>query len=238
MSSIAWHNGQYVEPNRSTVRMREFVSRVLAEDEQPGEVLEGGCGAGAKMLQLSDLFPQARWTGVDLDEEPVRAGQERLDPQRFTLLQGNLHELEQTFGTQRFDISFSIMTLSWMEDYEHVVEQMLAVTRKWLFIFSLFSDTQVDAFIRIVGRMPGTQEGLRSFYNVYSLPRFLRFCHKLGATEAVTEPFEIDLDLPRPDHGGMGTWTVGTADGRRLQFSGPLSMPWWFVAVRAPVGGS
>lgn len=235
---MVWHTDQYTGPNRSTVYLREFVTRVLCGEERPGDVLEAGCGGGAKMLHLSDLFPAAHWTGVDLGEESIRIGRERLDPRRFTMLQADLNELERTFGAKRFDISFSIMTLSWIDDYERAVQQMLAVTEKWLFILNLFSDTELDAFISVRGRLPGPHEGLAAFYNIYSLPRFLRYCRQLGATEIVTEPFELDIDIPRPDHGGMGTWTDRMADGRRLQFSGPLVMPWWFVAVRAPKAAS
>lgn len=231
-SARAWHSDQYGEPKRSTVALREFAARVLAEEDPPTEVLDAATGAGANMLHLANLFPDAHWTGVDLAEELVQIGRKRLDPQRFTVRQGDLNRLEETFGRERFDISFSIMVLSWIDDYERAVRQMLAVTRKWLFIFNLFADTELDAFIRVRGRLPGPNEGMDAFYNIYSLPRFAAYCRQLGVTEIVAEPFEIDLDIPRPDHGGMGTWTERMADGRRLQLSGPLTMPWWFVAVR------
>jgi ubiquinone/menaquinone biosynthesis C-methylase UbiE len=230
-----WHADQYAGPNRSTAHLREFVMRVLADEEHPTEALEGGCGGGAKMLHLSDMFPDAHWTGVDRDDEFIRIGREHLDPRRFTMLHVDLDRLAETFGPRRFDISFSIMTLSWIADYESAIQQMLTVTRKWLFILNLFSESELDAFVQMRSRMSGPQEGLNSFYNIYSLPRFLTYCRQLGATQVVAEPFEIDIDIPRPDHRGMGTWTERTADGRRLQFSGPLAMPWWFVAVRAPL---
>jgi hypothetical protein len=232
-SSLSWHNDQWAAgPNRSTAHLREFVARILSEDEVPGTALEAGCGAGVKMLHLADLFPSAHWTGVELSEDAVQAGRDRLDPERFTLRQGDLNRLVEMFGERCFDITFSIMVLSWIEDYEAVVEQMLSVTKGRLFILNLFADCDLDAFIRVRGRHQGSHEGLESFYNVYSLPRFLAYCRRLGASDIVAEPFEIDVDIPRPDHGGMGTWTERTTDGRRLQISGRLIMPWWFVAMR------
>jgi SAM-dependent methyltransferase len=228
---IAWHIDQYAGPNRSTVHLREFVTRVLDGEDTPTEVLEAGCGGGAKMLHLAELFPAARWTGVDQDEEALEIGRERLDPERFTLVRGDLMDLEGTFGPKRFEVSFSLMTLMSHEDYEHAVAQLLAVTRRWVFILSLFAETDIDAFIHLAGRRAGAYEGLSVSYNVYSLPRFEEYCLELGATEVRAEPFEIDVDIPRPTHGGVGTWTERTADGRRLQFSGPVAMPWWFVAV-------
>lgn len=231
-AEAVWHTHQYVGPNRSTVHLRELVGRVLAGTGPPTEVLEAACGGGAKMLHLADLFPRARWTGVDADEEALAIGRERLDPERFELVRGDIMELERDFGAKRWDMSFSLMTLLNLEDYERAIAQMLAVTREWAFVLSLFSESEIDAFIRVRCRMEGPNEHTDTFYNVYSLPRFEAFCRGLGASEIVAEPFAIDIDIPRPTHGGMGTWTERMADGRRLQFSGPLAMPWWFVAVR------
>lgn len=228
----AWHTEQYAGPNRSTAHMREFVTRVLDGERPPAEVLEAGCGGGAKMLHLAALFPAARWTGVDLYERALEIGRKHLDPERFTLVRGDLMDLEGVFGPKRFDVSFSLMTLMNLEDYEHAVAQMLAVTRRWVFILSLFAETDIDAFVHLAGRRTGAYEGLSEYYNVYSLPRFEEYCRGLGVAEIHAEPFAIDVDIPRPTHGGMGTWTERTADGRRLQFSGPVAMPWWFVALR------
>jgi len=185
------------------------------------------------MLHLADLFPDAHWTGVDYDEEALAIGRERLDPERFELVCGDIMDLEGSFGAKRFDISFSLMTLLNLEDYERAVEQMLAVTSRRVFILSLFAQTEFDAFIRVSARLAGGAfEGRWAFYNIYSLPTFEAYCRGLGATDIVAEPFEIDIDIPRPAHGGMGTWTERMADGRRMQLSGPLAMPWWFVAIR------
>jgi len=229
---IAWHISQYTEPKRSTSHLRDFVTRVFADKDDVVEVLDAATGAGANMAALADLFPAAHWTGIDIDEDLVEAGRERLDPGRFTVLQGDILNLENDFGPRRFDVCFSISTLSWIEDYERAVEQMLATTRKCVFVLNLFGDSVLDALIRLVGRMAGAGQGYGGYYNIYSLPRFEEFCRHLGAKEIVAEPFEIDIDIPRPAHRGMGTWTERTADGRRLQFSGPLAMPWWFLAIQ------
>ena len=234
VQNLKWHVNQYTATNRSTIRLGEFAARILAHEDPPTEVLEVGCGGGSKMLHLSEVFPAAHWSGVDIADEALEIGREHLDSKRFALIHGDMNELEKTFGPKRFDISFSIMTLMNLEDYERPIQQMMAVTKKWLFVLNLFSDSEVNAFVRLRGRLAGPQEGMAVNYNVYSLPRFDDFCRQHGATEIVTEPFEIDIDIPRPDHRGMGTWTERLADGRRLQRSGPLAMPWWFVAVRAP----
>ncbi|HXN37057.1 MAG TPA: class I SAM-dependent methyltransferase [Solirubrobacteraceae bacterium] len=228
---IEWHRDQFTAPKRSVVKLAEFVTRVMAGSEPPAEVLDAGTGAGANMLHLAGLFPDARWTGTDMERDLVDIGSAHLDPERFSVIEGDLANLEADHGAKAFDVCFSIQVLSVIEDYERALEQMIAVTRDWVFILSLFSDTELDAFIRVMGRMDGPSSGLEMRYNVYSLARFRELCMLRGARAVLAEPFEIDIDLPRPEHGGMGTWTRRTADGERLQISGPLLMPWWFVAV-------
>ena len=82
------------------------------------------------------------------------------------------------------------MVLSWLYDYEVAVEQMLGVTRNWLIVLSLFWEGELDAMTRVLGRLPaGAHEGYDEHYNVYSLPRFERFCQEArcprGRREAV-----------------------------------------------------
>jgi hypothetical protein len=228
---VTWHAQQFASPKRSTEHLARFAARVTG-GQPVATAIDVGCGAGANMLHLSQTFPDTRWTGVDLKDEFLDAGRDHLEHDRFELIQGDLYDLRESVGDRRFDASFSIQTLSWLDDYEKPVEEMLAVTDGWVIASSLFSPSAMDAFIRVEGRLAGPHEGTSSHYNVYSLPRFEKFVRDRGATEVVAEPFDIDIDLDPPEDGGMGTYTERTADGRRLQFSGPIAMPWWFVAVR------
>jgi hypothetical protein len=227
--ALKWHEQQFAEPKRSTTHLAAFAARHLPVQEV-GTALDAASGAGANMLHLSETFPAARWTGVELTDEPLRVGREYLGDERFELLQGDIYDLPAAVGNRRFDVSFSIQTLSWLDDYEKPIEQMMAVTDGWIVASSLFSESYYDAFVRVANR--GDDDEPDHNYNVYSLPRLESFVRGLGAREFVAERFEIDVDLEPPTDGGMGTWTERTADGRRLQFSGPLHMPWWYVAVR------
>jgi SAM-dependent methyltransferase len=234
MTRAAWHTDQYAEPKRSTLALRAFTVRTLgATARRPLLALDAGCGAGANMAHLAAALPEAHWTGVDLDPENVAAGRRQLPAERFTVERGDIHRLAETYGPKRFDVCFSIMVLSWIEDYERALSEMLTVTKGWVFLLNLFAQTDVDAFVNIVGRHAGPQQGYDEHYNVYSLPRFEAFAREHGARELIAEPFDIDVDLPKPDAArGMGTWTERLESGRRLQFSGPLWMPWWLVALR------
>ena len=50
--------------------------------------------------------------------------------------------------------------------------------------------------------------------------------------KVIAEDFVIDVDLPVPESKQMGTYTLKDINGTRLQFSGPLFMPWKMIAIR------
>jgi hypothetical protein len=53
-----------------------------------------------------------------------------------------------------------------------------------------------------------------------------------GYEDFVFQPFNIDIDLPKPAHDGMGTYTEQLENGQRIQISGPVFMSWYFILAR------
>lgn len=230
-SQLQYHVAQFERPYRSTVHLGRFLSGLRLHG---GEALDIACGAGSNIYHLSRIMPGFHWTGVDLAGDmlfPIareKFADANLD---VTLVSGDLFELDQILARQRFDLVISTQTLSWLPDHERALFQALRVTRGWLVVSSLFTELDVDTEClvydhAIVPELPPYH------MNVYSLNRMRSFCERHGCQEFLSEPFDIDIDLPRPASGGLGTYTERLADGRRLQFTGPVHLPWRFVAAR------
>lgn len=77
--------------------------------------------------------------------------------------------------------------------------------------------------------MGGVNTSNSSYYNTYSLPRIKEFLAQKGYRTFKYIPFEIDVDLPKPEHTHMQTYTETLQNGKRLQISGPLLMNWYFI---------
>ncbi|MBQ3515796.1 MAG: hypothetical protein IJA29_01100 [Lachnospiraceae bacterium] len=69
------------------------------------------------------------------------------------------------------------------------------------------------------------------FYNICSLPIMKAYFEKLGYHHFYYKEFEMDIDLPQTNKMGRGTYTVKLESGKRLQISGGMMMPWYFVFV-------
>ena len=230
-SQLRYHVDQFERPYRSTVHLGRFLAGL---DLHGGEALDIACGAGSNIYYLSRVMPGFHWTGVDIAGDmlfPItreKFADANIDA---TLISGDLFDLDQLLPYHQFDLVLSTQTLSWLPDHERALVQALRVTRGWLVVSSLFTDLDVDTECMvydhtIVPELPPYH------MNVYSLNRTRAFCESHGCHEFRSQPFDIDIDLPRPTSGGLGTYTERTADGRRLQFSGPVHLPWRFVAAR------
>jgi SAM-dependent methyltransferase len=232
LQDIEYHRRQFAKPYRSTVALGKFIQSISERPE--GEALDVACGAGANIFYLSRVLKNYRWTGIDIAGEvlfpysyPLFAEHEV----KVNLVVGSYYKLTEIFP-RKFDLVFSIQTLLVMPTYEHALDQLLAVTGKWLFITGLFTDFNIDAKIEVMDYSwpVGTQGPY--YYNVYGLDRFRAYCEAKGCQEFITQDFEIDIDLKPPESGGFGTYTETLSNGRRLQFTGPLLMPWKFIAIR------
>jgi SAM-dependent methyltransferase len=236
-----YHRRQFAEPYRSTVFVGRLVAERIFARKFAGQALDVACGAGANMVHLGREFPNLVWTGVDLVKDAFALGARLMTDCGVTCIpkfvQGDLYRLRESVGRQQFDVVFSLQTLSWLPAYEQALDSLLSVVRPggWLVISSLFTDALVDAKIELtqyddVRCVTGTG-GI--YYNVYCLERFEAECRSRGATRVEAHDFAMDVDLPRPANRLMGTYTERLADGRRLQLSGPLLMPWRVVLVRS-----
>jgi SAM-dependent methyltransferase len=188
------------------------------------KVLDVACGIGHLTLTLAEALPNADLLGVDHDpllvEEAKRlAG----DHPRVGFDVGDIYELGE-LGTH--DIVVNWKTLSWLPTYELALEALLGATGRHLFLSSLFYEGDIDFEIKVRQHAKARKGGTGfQYYNVYSLPRFEEVARSLGA-RVTNYDFEIGIDLDPPDRDVMGTYTVRTDAGRRLQISGAVVMSW------------
>lgn len=230
---VPYHLAQFAEPYRSTVALGAFVKSVVKGGG--GEALDVACGAGANMCYLSKELPGYTWTGVDLAGDvlfPITEQEFAARGMEATLVEGDFYRLTEIFAGRQFDLVLSIQTVMAVPDYRPALDQLLAMTRGWLIVTSLFTDSRIDATIQVTDYTKSPECQGPFYYNVYSLDRFREHCEMRGAREFVARDFVMDVDLAPPADKGVGTYTRTLDEGTRLQFTGPIYMPWKFLAIR------
>jgi len=230
-----YHKSQYKNPKRSTIALCGFLSRMLPLRDSRYNAIDVGCGGGANIYYFSKILPNTQWTGLDFAEKYFHLAKQ-YSPiyDKIKFVQGDFYELSEIFPQKQFDLAFSIQNLSWLPDYEDAMKEIMVTTKKWIFVTSLFSDFNIDIFSNVFEYDDNWNsiEDSPYNYNIYSFSKFKDFCMDNGAKEVISEDFIIDIDLPVPENKQMGTYTVKDINEKRLQFSGPLYMPWKMIAIR------
>jgi ubiquinone/menaquinone biosynthesis C-methylase UbiE len=232
---VDYHRRQFTTPYRSTVHLTRFLRSILPRD--PQTVLDVGCGAGQNCLHIGKAFPCAAVTGVDIASHLFPLGQALIlecggRPVKF--VGGDFYTLPNLLSNGSYDLVLSLQTMTWLESYERFLSVLFQMVCPggWIVISSLFTDCLVDAKIAITEYDEGGASQDPVWYNIYCFDRFVRQCLSLGARQIINEDFKIDVEIPPPAHRRMGTFTRRLAEGELIQQSGPLLMPWKFVAIR------
>jgi len=192
-----------------------------------------GAEGGGNISHLSKVLIKTSWVGLDWADKFFELGERLMEMKKVNchFIKGDFYKLEKNFGEKSFDLVFSIQTLSWLPRYEEALEQLLKISRGWVFVTSLFTDFHVDIISKVF-QYNSWKAKNPYYYNIYCFERFRDFCLQHGAKEVMAEDFVIDIDLAPPAHKQMGTCTIKTSKQEILQFSGPLHMPWKFIAIK------
>ena len=143
----------------------------------------------------------------------------------------DMHHLSDRYQ-KFFDVSIIWKTISWLPYYEEIIQELFKVSKKHIFLSSLFYDGDIDFEIKVREyKKQSGKENFNSYYNVYSFPKFERFVQSLNCKKIHSWNFDISLDIPRGDPDFMGTYTLKLYDGERIQISGAIIMSWKIVHI-------
>ncbi len=230
-----YHERQFKEPYRSTVAFCDWLESIgyIKKDSQL-EIIDFCSGQGANIYYMGRRYPKCAFVGVDINPDIVKKGNsffQTNDIRNCRLEVGDIYNLDGKY-LSRFDGIVSYQTLSWLPEFKKPIEAMIKLGAKWVALTSLFYDGQVSCTIEVRECDTNLEPFRDAFYNVYSLPIIRKYFSEKGYSDFQFSSFEIDIDLPKPDKKVMSTYTEKMENGHRLQISGPLLMPWYFIATK------
>ncbi|HEY4521728.1 MAG TPA: class I SAM-dependent methyltransferase [Candidatus Paceibacterota bacterium] len=222
---------KYAEKKWEIDKAMEEFSAPFIEGKQLS-VLDACSGVGQIAYYLAKRSPESKFLGVDHAPFYTEEAQKLYSGQKnLSFETEDIYKLPEKYPKE-FDVTISHKTITWQPYYTDIMKAMFAVTKKHIFISSLFYDEDIDFEINIREyKKEGAKDGFNSQYNVYSFPRFKDFAFSLGAKNIEAQNFEIGIDVPKPPAGQVGTYTVKTENGHRLQISGIILMLWKFIRI-------
>lgn len=220
-----YHERQFQEPYRSTIIFCNWLEEIgyINPDSQL-TLLDLACGEGANLYYMGKRYPKSKFIGVDINSELVTTGNKYFVENGIAnchLESGDIYNLSDKFISS-VDGILSFQTLSWLPEFKSPIKAMSKLQAKWIALTSLFYDGPLSCNIEVQDYDDQCNSVKECFYNVYSLPVVRNYLENVGYSNFLSKPFQIDIDLAKPNHKGRGTYTETISDGSRLQISGPL----------------
>jgi ubiquinone/menaquinone biosynthesis C-methylase UbiE len=202
----------------------------IQDDSQ--NLLDLCCGYGRLVYFMEQEFPKLKIHGIDYLESLIKTAQSQFQSSpQISFETANAFDVSKTHGKD-FDITVIHKTLSWLPYYETIIQEAFKVTKKKLYITSLFWDGDIDFITKVFIQASANETDKFSYINTYSFPKFKQFCISAGARDIKAEKMQIDVDLNSDDNPDrLQTFTQSTAQGDRLEFTGPLCLHWKLIEI-------
>lgn len=172
--------------------------------------------------------------GIDINNNLIEIGNKILKERKIynvVLKHGNIFQINRN-ELDEIDGIISLQTFNILSSYTEIVRCMCELEPTWIAFSTLGFEGLIDYNIKLFDYTKNkTGEYSEVFYNIYSLPKMKEFFSSLGYSTFDYIKFEIDIDLPQTNKMGRGTYTIRTEEGNRIQISGGMMMPWYFVFV-------
>jgi SAM-dependent methyltransferase len=231
-----YHETQWENTYNSTIKFcawLESLQILNLGDPNVKMILDVGAGAGANLYYMAQRYTNYLFKGIDLNANLITLGNKKLQEnlvKNASLDEGDLYKIPIDYRNN-FDGIVMFQTLSWLPEYKKPIKKMVSLNPKWIALTSLFYDGEVNCkietqdYTRPLNNYPYKE----AFYNIYAIRLVKELFEEYGYRKFIYVPFEIDIDIPKPSHSGMGTYTEKLQNGKRIQISGPLLMPWYFI---------
>jgi ubiquinone/menaquinone biosynthesis C-methylase UbiE len=222
---------KYVDTKQKIdLKLEELLNPIIKNESF--QILDACCGIGHLDYFFSSLSPSSTFFGIDQTQFLIDEAKKLcMDKNNVSFEVDDIYNLPKKYS-KFFDITINWKTISWLPYYDECIKSLFTVTKKHIFLSSLFYDGDIDFEIKVREyKKEKAKEGFNQFYNVYSYPRFEKFLYDLGAKSVKSFNFDIDIDLPKPPIDDMGTYTLKLDDGKRIQISGPIMMLWKIVQI-------
>ena len=220
-------NGYYAKSVVKT-EQQKLLETLLKKNANALKIADVACGGGTLSYHLQALYPNANFFLVDLNEDAISLAKSICTGDNFHFVTDSIYDLKN-LSENEFDLLFCWQTLSWIDDPQKVLHQMIRRVKKGgkLYLSSLFNlDHDVDIYAKVKDH---TRQGETQYsYNTYSS---LSIKEWIGSeVEKINfYPFHPSIDFLYEGR-GLGTFTAET-DTKRLQFSGGMLLNWAILEI-------
>ena len=214
--------------------MDKFLEKIIFPfiNSKNYNILDASCGIGHLSYFLSEITKESKFLGVDQTKYLIEEAKKLCENKPNISFEVNDISNIVPKYSKNFDISISWRTLSWLPYYKQMLKDLFTLTKNHIFLSSLFYDGDIDFITQVREFKKETgKDHFNDYYNVYSLPQFQKYAFELGAKNIEVYNFEIEKDIEKPPIDQLGGYTLKLENGKRLQISGVILLPWKIIRI-------
>lgn len=200
--------------SKKTEQQKGLEKILIEKGLAPQVIADIACGGGAS-VHLADLYPQAKFTMVDANEDAISLARQATEKFNATCNVGDIYNL--ALDSDSCDLVICWQTLSWLDKPEFALRELLRICKPGGLILasSLFNlNHDVDVYSKVIDHTRASSGlGMSYDYNTYSLRTVQEWLSGLVADFKIHE-FSIPEDLNHAGR-GIGTHTVKLETGIR-----------------------
>jgi hypothetical protein len=184
------------------------------------------------MFWMKQQYPDITLTGIDVIPELVEFGNQELSRRGVSgakLIDGDVYAFDEK-GFPDTDGVIALQTISWLPDEIGFIKTAASFDPEWIAITGLMIPGP-RSFRCLVNNDDDPTNNV-NYYNTFSIPYLERLFNEQGYGDFTLKPFQISIDIEKPEDESSGTYTVKTECGSRLQISGAILMNWYFMIAR------
>lgn len=212
-----YHMNQYKNEYESTKFVKKYILNLNINN-----LLDLGCGV-CSLCYFLQKEKNINYTGLDICEELLDIARKynttncSFIKEDFKLYNNNKSE---------FDLVLSNQTLLSIDHNisNNFIAKHFELSSHYVIIYSLFTDNEIVYDINITDNK--NNFGLNYNYNIHPVSNIIKIANKYKFNLITNEEFEIKKQIDKPNHKGMGTYTIETKNDKLLQFSDVLHLPW------------
>ncbi len=217
-----YHKKQHDKIYRSTELFLRFVEKY--ENLNNKFILDVGCGAGANTIYLAKKFPRSTIIGIDQNKSAINFAKQISKAKKVKNCEFYNSNILNFKKKIKIDIILSFHFLSFTNiSYEKFLKKFCDLKVISMAHSSLFFDGLAEAKINVNDF--SSSELDFSPYNIISLPKIKKLLKKRKYNFFDYEFMQLDINLKKPNHKGMGSYTKKDKNGKKYIMSGPLYLP-------------
>ena len=212
---------------------QKMLERLLKnEDRNFEQIADIACGGGTLSYHLHEKFPEAEFTLVDFNPDAIEIAKVNNPQPHFNFYTDSIYELNN-LQDGYFDLVCCWQTLSWLEEPKKALEQLIRITKPGgkIYASSLFNlEKDVDLYTKVLDHSHESgKQGIFFNYNTYSRKSIAEWLEgKIKKFNIL--PFHPEMDFEFNGK-GIGTYTIKTENGQRLQISAGILLNWGILII-------